>query len=273
MARNSKNDANRIFKSVPREFDPRVIGTIRVGSLAFYRSHYDEAVADQGEGTGVVSMNSGQSVTLNAKLASALFGLEIMGEHVPRLGSMTLTPGEAGLTMEHDFERREVTLRGGGSTWDFTAMDAFVFCMTAPSKAYFDTFSGKRVIWSIDRSDVDKFAALVARELNQAYPAEACFPFLSVKGARMTNIKFEHGAVNYSPRNVALENTIEGRLASLLFTNATFVKPSGPPRYFEKEEEYRFQFRRVGQGGRMPRRLPEFVDIPFAPIEKFVKFW
>lgn len=262
----------RLFKSVPEKFDPRTVGTIRLGSLSFYRKHYDEAVADNGEGTGIVSISPEESVTLPAKLASALMGLEIMGESVPRPGTMMMSVQEPGISMQFDTPRKEVTISGAGCTWEFEALDALVFCMTAPSKSYSDTFEGKRIIWSIDKSDAEEFSQSVIGGINKVYPAEASFPFLSAASARRMVTIFEHGPVEYAPRELALKNTDEGRLAALLFTSATFIKPSGPPRNFENEEEYRFQFRRTMPDARTPKRLPEFIDIPFSAVEHLVKF-
>jgi hypothetical protein len=273
MPRDFEKDSTRLFKSVPKPLDPRTIGTIRVGSLASYRDHYQEAVADQGEGSGGVSKKPGQNVTLPAKLASALMGLEFMGENVSRPGRLMIHVADSeGLLISQDAQRKEVTFGGGGCTWDFIDSDALIFCMSAPSNSYSDTFSGERTIWSIDLSDADEFAALLVSNLDHAYPAEVGFPFLSAEGARLTEIRVEHRLVDYAPRNAALEDTVQGRLAALMFNNATFIKPSGPPRNFENEEEYRFQFRRVRPDGYLPKCLPEFVDIPFAPVQHLVKF-
>ncbi|TNF19841.1 MAG: hypothetical protein EP318_13120 [Rhodobacteraceae bacterium] len=272
MKNDLDSDHKRLFKSVQKEYDPRTVGTMRVGSLKFYQNHYDEAVADQGEGTGKVSITSGQSVTLNSRLASALTGLEIMGQRVNRPGATVMKVGEPGLSMALDTTLEQVTLSGAACTWEFFALDAFVFCMTSPSKSYSDTFAGERVTWSISRSDADEFSELVLLSLNQRYPAEFSFPYLSAMGAQSSVTQFKHEPVVYAPREAALDNTKQGQLAAMLFANATFIKPSGPPRYFEREEEYRFQFRRVGPQGNSPQRLPEFIDIPFAPVEHLVRF-
>lgn len=271
MPRKFTFDVPRLFKSVPKEFDPRKVGTLRLGSLTAYRRHYDEEVVDVGEGTGTVSIRSDQSVTLNAELASALMGLEIMGKKVPRPGQMLMKVGKPGLSFATNPDRNEVTLSGADCSWEFVASDALVFCMTAPSKDYANTFSGDRVVWSIARSDVDEFTSLVLRGIEEMYPAEAGFPFLNGERAR-TYIHVEHGPVSYVPRDSALTDTEEGQLAALLFTNATFIKPSGPPRNFELEEEYRFQFRCTLPDGRLPQSLPDFIDVPFAPIEHLVEF-
>lgn len=271
MARDHGRDTKRLFKSVPQEYDPRKIGTIRVGSLSFYRNHYDEAVADRGEGTGTVLILPGQRITLPAKLASALMGLRFMGEEVPRPGNMTMSPAKGGMTILQDSDRREVTL-SGGCLFRFTALDALVFCMSAPSAGFSDTFQGKRTIWWIERSDTDEFAELVSRGLEKAFPPEHSFPFLSTMGYHKVATLVEHRPVEYVSRGAALDETEQGRLAALLFINATFIKPLGPPNNFQNEEEYRFQFRRVLLDARSNPQLPEFIDIPFAPFEKLIKF-
>lgn len=265
-------DASRLFKSVPKEFDPRITGTIRIGSLSFYREHYDEAVADPGEGTGIVSISANESVTIPAIFASSLFSIKVMGEEVPQPGKVIIKIEEPGVRMELDVPRKEVTIKGAACTWEFTALDALVFCMTAPSKFYVDAFQGNRVIWSIDKSNADEFANLLVSGIDQTYPAESSFPFLSIEAAQGVGNVFEHGPVEYAPRTLALKNTEEGRLAAILFTDATFIKPSGAPRNFEKEEEYRFQFRRSLSDGRAPHKLPQFIDIPFSLVKHLVEF-
>ena len=260
---------DRLFKSVPREFDPRKIGTIRIGSLQFYQKHFDEAVKDPGEGSGVVSVYPDQDVTLPNLLVSALMGVEIKGENAASPGKLFIE--SEGVRFKQDLPNKKMTISGEG-TWYFTALDALIFCMSAPSQEYMDTFPGDRIAWSIDRRDAQEFADLIQDGIDEAYPVEVSFPNASAAEARTCFNEYQHRPVDYSPRRHALDDTPAGRLAALLFTNSTFIKPSGPPRYFEREEEYRFQFRRALADGTSPTHLPEAVDVPFHLVEHLIRF-
>ena len=213
------------------------------------------------------------SVNLDPALASALLGLEILGEKVSRPENMLMHVAEPGLNIQLDPKAKRVTIGGAACTWEFQALDAMIFCMTAPSNQYRDSFGRDRLIWYIERSDAHRFAALVASISKMIFPMEGVFPFLSPQGHRSVEVLVEHGRVTYAPREAVLADSVEGRLAALLFTNATFLKPSGPPRNFEREEEYRFQFRFCVPGASVRPTLPQYIDLPFQPFEHIVRFF
>lgn len=267
----TSNFSSRLFKSVHRDYDPRKTGTIRVGSLKYYREHYDEAIADQGEGTASVYLTGGRPVTLSAQLASALTGLEIMGEKVSRPGTMMMGVEKGGLEMALDVARKEVTLTGT-CKFTFSSENAMVFCMTSPAAKFLDTFKGERVVWSVKQSAATEFSNLISKGLEKAYSSTKCFPGLDAKDAKKAVSLTEQGLVEYVPREAYLFSNYRRKLAALTFMRAAFIKPNGPPKNFQNEEEYRFLFRRAPLIASKPARYPEYLDIPFAPLSHLVAF-
>jgi len=262
---------SRLFKSVDRDYDPRKTGTIRVGSLKYYREHYDEAVADQGEGTASVFMTAGTPITLSAELASALLGMEFMGEKVSRPGDMIMHVEEGGLEIGQNPVFKEVTLKGT-CKFTFSSENALVFCMTAPAAKFLDTFKGERIVWSVKQSAANEFSHLISKGLEKAYPSARCFPKLDSKDAKKAVSLIEQGRVQYVSREAFLDNTMQRKLAALTFMRAAFIKPNGPPKNFQNEEEYRFIFRRAPLTSTTPACFPEYLDIPFAPLSHLVAF-
>lgn len=263
---------DRLFKSVDPDYDPRKIGTIRIGSLAFYRRHYNEAVQDEGEGKAVLTLNRGEAVTLTAEAAAAVMpGIKFWDAQL-RLGGTTRVPVDpSGLAMEFDNLNRKVTF-SGGAKFEFEALDCNIFSMTLPKGRYRDAFGKGRTVWSIPFSSAEEFAKIVAEQILYNSPLTASFPFLSPHYVGESVISVEHSPVLYTSRDAVLGDPKAEEITERLFQSSAFIKPKGPPRNFQNEEEYRFIFMRGLPNGGFKPRVPAAIDIPFEPIRHLVSF-
>ncbi|MHA7868450.1 MAG: hypothetical protein ACX93U_13240 [Salipiger thiooxidans] len=260
-----------LFKSVDKRFDPRDCGTIRIGSLKYYRSHYDESVRDTEEGCVSVRLSKDAPVTLPDALANPLFfngmtkDTRTRGGHskfVVSSEKMVLTKGHGEWTIS------------GEADFTFDSQNTLIFCMTAPLRKYKDTFKGDRIHWRVESEDLNEFSFILTMLVKSHLSPASLFPYLRNPTMGDIFIETEMGRVVYTDRHPALSPTPSGYFAALTFANAPFVKPSGPPKHFEREEEFRFCFHCAANkaGAKTTPFIPEHLDVPFAPLSHIIKF-
>lgn len=235
-----------------------------------YKKSETKGVGDPLEGTAKVHLPPFETVSLSAAQASVLFGSKILGVSTPVEGKISFRPKGGGLEVlpvsEHDVRLT------GEVTFEFQSPNSLIFCMTDPSKGFRQSFLGKRCVWSISKNNLGKFSDILFNQFGENTRPSTFFPFLRDISSGHAFGRIEHGKVNYEPRSVALANSTEGRLKSMIFTRSTFIKPKGPPDDFEKQEEYRFEIVVGTEGGSVKPHIPECLFLPLEPFRHLIRF-
>lgn len=251
-------------------------GTLRLGTLAYYRATENQEIADKGEGQysftvkldGEVRVSTYWFDTLNA-------GLQI-GSVEPHYypGNMTAWLDKI------DFVRdgpEHVKMKDTVIRIFRESPNCFVFCMSAvESLSECQTiFSGYDDCWGIAKTQAKEFCIETAKILLETLKAEyrsgkPILPEGLPGGLDIDKLSINciWSEVMYVPRELHISEANNDTLSQFLekMESMAFIKPPEP---FAKEKEYRFQFN-IMHGNYLLEPRVESIIIDAKKLARFV---
>ena len=257
----------RLIKQCKWRYHPDECGTIQFGSLYYYRSAHEE-IRDPKEGIHLARLNVASGSRMELEVASLL-----LNPHV-------VIRSEGQVYRESAFAKlNDVSFNNSGDGFiEIEAMKGdiyfnkgnhFIFCMSEdrPDLQVFEQYDSS---WSIDRSDVEKFARYVSWQFKKYAPTKL-FVGLEVFGKKLrqvpgVSVQIEHRGVSYGERvsDIDQSNIPDERQAREMLEGISFRKESRD----KKQYEYRFVVRVFRNGVPVQEKVSNrFVTIPFSLSE------